>query len=71
MCVSIYVSVCIHNISYYFISICQLNESPTQVFSVFLACFVFVEKTKSIIAFKHMQEELLNVKYVWNLYFQN
>lgn len=53
------------NIAFYFISVYQLNQSPTQIFPVFLVCFVFAEKTKSVmVSLTHIQGEFLDVKYV-------
>lgn len=41
--------VCVHitypNTAFYFTSIYQLNQFPTQAFLGFLVCFMFAEKT--------------------------
>lgn len=68
----VYVFIIDPNIAFYFRSIYQLNQSSTQIFSVFLVCFVFAKKAKSIMdSFTHAQDNFLDVKNMWTLYLQN
>lgn len=65
ICIPLYMWVYVYiidpNIAFYFISIYQLNQYFTQIFSVFLVCFVFAKKANSIMdSFTHSQDNFLD-----------